>query len=228
MSLLRRIVRGVGNRIAQAADWGLAGDHLTLLGDRDVEWAWTGAHMPPKPGRVLDLGPATSFTPLIAAFSASEVIAFDLDPPFVPFAAPTLKYQKGDILRGALPEGLFDTIINCSTTEHIGVSGRYGSVEEPDGDLRAMSLLRERMNGPNARMIFTIPLGRDATHRPFHRTYGAERLPKILAGFEIIKEAFYAKPALPNRWVPVERAFAIQVEGSASFYALGMFVLARK
>jgi hypothetical protein len=221
-------MKRVGYFIARASEWGLPVDRIDLTGDRDVEWAWTAAHISENPGRVLDLGPATSFTPLIAAYNASEVIALDLDPPSVPFSAPNLIYKKGDILHGGLPDGLFDTIVNCSTTEHIGLSGRYGSTEEPNGDFRAMNLLRERMAGPNARMIFTIPVGHDSVQKPYHRIYGAERLPKILSGYEVVKQSFYAKPAAPNVWVPVERSVALQVEGSANRYALGLFVLAKR
>lgn len=211
-----------------ASEWGFSADRLDLTGDRDVEWAWTAAHIPPNVDRVLDLGPATSFTPLIAAFGAREVIAFDLDPPLVPFSAPNLVYTKGDILRGVLPDGLFDVIVNCSTTEHIGLSGRYGSIEEPDGDLRAMALLRERMASPGARMIFTVPVGRDSVQRPYHRIYGPDRLPKILVGYKVLKQAYYAKPSTPNVWVPVERSVALAVNGSPRFYALGLFVLTRE
>lgn len=226
--MVRNQVKRLGYAIARASDWGRPSDRLDLSGDRDVEWAWTAANVPENPGRVLDLGPASSFTPLIAAFKASEVIALDLDPPPVPFDAPNLTYKRGDILHGGLPGGQFDTIINCSTTEHIGLSGRYGSTEEPDGDLRAMALLRERMANDHSRMIFTIPVGRDGVQRPHHRIYGHDRLPKILSGYAIVKEAYYAKPAPPNIWVPVPRPAALQVEGSARFYALGLFVLAKK
>lgn len=218
-----------GYSIARASEWGIPADRLDLSGDRDVEWAWTAAHIPDNPGRVLDLGPATSTTPMIAAFSATDVIAFDLSPPdpmSMPFSVPGLTYVKGDILNGGLPEGQFDTIINCSTTEHIGLSGRYGSTEDPDGDLKAMAIMRERMSGPHARMVFTIPVGLDSVERPYHRIYGRERLPRVLSGFKVLKEAYYAKPEPPNVWRPVSKDVALSVKGSPSFYGLGLFVLA--
>src|SRR5262249_15509701 len=182
--------------------------------------------MPEHAGRGLDLGPATSFTPLIAAFNATEVVGLDLSAVSVPFSLPNLSYKRGDILAGDLPEGTFDTIVNCSTTEHIGLSGRYGSSEAPDGDLRAMRMLRDRMAGPEARMIFTIPVGRDAVARPYHRIYGRDRLPRVLERFRIVTEAYFAKLGSLNIWQPVSREAALDVEGSESFYALGLFVLA--
>jgi hypothetical protein len=223
---LRRLVRAVGYRIVHAADIFAPADGLDLSGDRDVEWAWVAAKIPEQAGRVLDLGPGTSFTPLIAAFKAREVIGLDLSAVIVSFSLPNLHYKRGDILAGDLPEGIFDTIVNCSTTEHIGLSGRYGSSESPDGDLRAMQLLRERMAGPAARMIFTIPVGRDMVARPYHRIYGRDRLPRVLQGYRVVEEAYLAKLSPRGVWERVVRDCALSVEGSEKFYALGLFVLA--
>jgi hypothetical protein len=231
MTQFRGRIKSWGYEIARASEWGMPADRLDLSGDRDVEWSWTTAHIPDEPGRVLDLGPATANTPMISAFKATEVIALDLDPPsptLMSFTVPNLTYVKGDILRGSLPAGQFDTIVNCSTTEHIGLSGRYGSTEDPDGDLKAMAIMRERMSGPKARMVFTIPVGLDSVERPYHRIYGNQRLPRILSGFEVLKEAYYAKPAPPNVWRPVSKEIALATKGSPSFYALGLFVLAAR
>jgi hypothetical protein len=223
---LRRLIRALGYRIVQAADIIAPEDGLDLTGDRDVEWAWVAAKMPEQAGRVLDLGPATSFTPLAAAFNAREVIGLDLSSVTVPFSLPNLSYKRGDILAGDLPEGTFDTIVNCSTTEHIGLSGRYGNLESPDGDLHAMQLLRERMAGPAARMILTIPVGHDMIVRPYHRIYGHNRLPRVLQGYRLMEETYLAKSRPRNAWAPVARDVALAVQGSERLYALGLFVLA--
>jgi hypothetical protein len=226
---LRSRMKSWGYSIARASEWGLPADLINLQGDRDVEWSWTFAHIPENAGRVLDFGPATALTPLVAGFKSDEVIAFDLGPPAasaMSFMLSTVHYVKGDILSGALPEGKFDTIINCSTTEHVGLSGRYGSTEDPDGDFKAMGILRDRLSGPSARMIFTIPVGIDSVERPYHRIYGQERLPRILTGFKVVKEAYFAKPQPPNIWRGVAKDIALSTRGSASFYSLGLFVLA--
>lgn len=225
MRKIRNVVQAIGYKIVQASRWGLPTDRLDLTGDRDIEWAWVAGTLPEQPGRVLDLGPATAFTPLMAALRGGQVLALDLDPPPVPFGHPNLQYVKGDVVRGGLPAGSFDTIINCSTTEHIGLAGRYGSSDMPDGDLAAMALLRERMAGPAARMILTIPVGRDMVAAPFHRIYGPERLPRLLAQFRVATEVYYAKTGSENVWRPVPRDVALDVQGSASFYGLGLFVL---
>jgi hypothetical protein len=60
---------------------------------------------------------------------------------------------------------------------------------------------------------------------PYHRIYGRERLPRVLAGYQVTSEAYYAKRGTQNVWQPVTRDIALAVEGSESFYALGLFVL---
>jgi SAM-dependent methyltransferase len=225
MSKIRNVVRAIGYKVVQASQWGVPTDRLDLTGDRDIEWAWVASALPEQLGRVLDLGPATAFTPLMAALRGGQVLALDLDPPLVPFGHPNLQYIKGDIVRGGLPAGTFDTIINCSTTEHIGLAGRYGSSDMPDGDLTAMALLHERMAGPESRMVLTVPVGRDMVAAPFHRIYGEARLPRLLAQFRIATEVYYAKTGSENVWRPVSRSVALAIEGSASFYGLGLFVL---
>lgn len=224
MNGLRKYTQIAGYKIVELANWGVDKNALNLMGDRDVEWAWVAATLPENPGRVLDLGPATSSTPMMAALRGGKVEALDLDPPVVSFSHANIRYIKGDILHAGLPSGYFDTIINCSTTEHIGLFGRYGSTEEPDGDLRAMQLLRDRME-PSSRMIFTIPVGRDKIAAPYHRIYGPERLPKILSEYRIQRCEYFAKIDGLNAWQSVSREAALDVEGSERFYALGLFVL---
>jgi uncharacterized protein DUF268 len=225
MNGLRKYIQFVGYKLVELANWSVDKGALNLIGDRDIEWAWVAAALPETPGRVLDLGPATSSTPMMAALRGGTVEALDLDPPAVSFSHANLRYIKGDILHNGLPPGNFDTIINCSTTEHIGLSGRYGSTEEQDGDLRAMQLLRDRM-APAARMIFTIPVGRDKVAAPYHRIYGPERLPRVLSGFRVERREYFAKIGQMNTWQAVSPEVALDVEGSARFYALGLFVLA--
>ena len=181
--------------------------------------------MPAKAGRVLDLGPATSSTPLVASYNATEVVGFDLTPEPASFSARNLKYIQGDILRDPIPFPPYDTIINCSTTEHIGLAGRYNNQEVPDGDLRAMGLLLKAMRGPESTMLFTIPVGRDGVYRPFHRVYGRERLPKVISGFRVVEEVYFAKVDGKNVWQKVEKERALDVQGSQAFYGLGLFVL---
>ena len=124
-------------------------------------------------------------------------------------------------------------VINCSTVEHVGLIGRYDVAEDrPDGDLEAMALLR-RLLKPGGRMVLTIPLGQDAVFAPLCRVYGAERLPRLLQGYEVEKESYWVKDE-GNRWAPCDRRAACDFKASAgswdalqNIYALGGFVLRR-
>jgi hypothetical protein len=134
--------------------------------------------------------------------------------------------QQGDLLGHDFGGRRFDTVINCSTVEHVGLPGRYGSPDIPDGDLQAMSRLRELMNGPLSRMILTIPVGRDGVFAPAHRVYGDRRFAQLITGYSVIREVYYAKMLPDRRWKETTRQAAFAVQGSRSFYALGLFVLA--
>ena len=202
-----------------------------LSGDRDIEWSWVSAHIPYGPGEALDFGPGASFLGLIAAQRGFEVTAIDLEPVHWYYVHKKLHFVQGDILKVDLPAKHFDLIINCSTVEHVGLTGRYGKTEnKPDGDLEAMALLRELMK-PGGTMLLTIPAGQDAVYSPLHRVYGEERLPRLLEGYRIEKEAFWVKDK-KNRWQLTERGTALNFKSKAeswnplkNVYALACFVL---
>jgi len=202
-----------------------------LIGDRDIEWSWVSANIPNGPGEALDFGPGGSFLGLIAALRGFEVTAIDLEPVCWYYVHQKLHFVQGDILKVDLPEKHFDLIINCSTVEHVGLAGRYGmTANKPDGDLEAMARLRGLMKSGGT-MLMTIPAGQDAVYSPRHRVYGNERLPRLIEGYRIEKEAFYIKDK-QNRWQSAERGVALNFKTEASswnplqnIYALACFVL---
>jgi SAM-dependent methyltransferase len=197
----------------------------TLAGDRDVEWAWSMAHLLPTAvrGRVLDLGAGHGLLSLTAAFRGHAVVAVDLEANAFQFEADGIEYLRGDFNQLTFESASFDQVINCSTIEHFGLAGRYGSIADEDADLVAMGHLADLLR-PEGSMVLTIPVGRDGVFPPYHRVYGEERLPHLLERFTIDHEQYWAKPR-DNRWDPVERGVALGQQGSTSFYALGLFVL---
>lgn len=235
--------RFIAARLAAAAGWRLshlaarlnappevaeerpASPHRTLSGDRDVEWSWCLSRLPAEPGRVLDFGAGNGFLSLGAAFHGHSVVAVDLEPKTFQFEDERIEYRRGNLLDMELPDASFDHIINCSSVEHVGLAGRYGSPDIPDGDLAAMAKLRAALK-PGKTMTLVVPTGRDAVVAPLHRIYGRERLPRLVEGFEIVEEEFRAKIAGP-RWHVVDRDTALNERGSSSYYALGLFLLRR-
>jgi SAM-dependent methyltransferase len=199
----------------------------TLDGDRLVEWSFCVARLASSPTRTLDFGSDTGFLALAAAQRGHEVVALDLQPDSRPFRHGQVHYFQADILVRPLPETGFDQILNCSSVEHVGLAGRYGSRDVPDGDLEAMTILRDAL-APEGTMILTVPVGRDLVCRPYHRIYGQERLPKLLASYEVEEEQYWRKDVGAGAWLKVDREAALATSGSASFYSLGLFVLSRQ
>lgn len=163
---------------------------------------------------------------LAAAMRGHDVVALDRMPSELQFQFPPVTHHSADILDLPLAEERFDQIINCSTVEHVGLSGRYDSTDSPDGDLRAMEILAA-MLASGGQMILTIPVGRDGVFSPYHRVYGRDRLPALLRPFSTLEEQWWLKDMAQRAWVPGNRERALDQPGSESAYALGLFVLAR-
>ena len=124
------------------------------------------------------------------------------------------------------PPEHFDVIINCSSVEHVGLVGRYGTTTaRPDGDLQAMAILKT-LTRRGGQMLMTIPVGRDRVFQPLHRVYGTQRLPRLLAGWEVMRDEYWAKDE-QNRWIRVSKDTALNVESVRWYYGLGLFVLRR-
>jgi len=206
---------------------------MNLRGDRDIEWSWVASQMPSGPGEALDFGNGGSLLGLIAAQQGFNVTAIDSGSVQWPYVHPRLHFMHGDILKLPLPKEHFDLVINCSTVEHVGLVGRYGVTESrPNGDSEAMARLRELMK-PDGVMVLTVPVGQDAIFAPITRIYGAQRLPRLLTGYDIEKEEYWVKDE-QNRWILSNRETALSFQSFAgswdalqNVYALGCFVLRR-
>ena len=196
-----------------------------LRGDRDIEYSWVLAHLPPgQGGRALDFGCGYSYVALAAALNGFRTTAVDLRRVEWPYAHENLTFIEGDVRELQLPENSFDLIINCSSVEHVGLA-RYGDTTETDGDLVAMGYLRRLLKSAGM-MLMTIPVGNDAVVDGLHRVYGEERLPQLLSGYEVRKSDFWVKDDR-NRWVLSSEVAARQTVGTATLYALGCFLLTR-
>lgn len=194
-----------------------------LKGEKLVDWGWVCANLPPGPKHALEIGPGES--PIIPAMLSLgyEVTAVDA------WAAPASIIEGFRFVQGDFNEfsgdQRFDVIVLCSVVEHIGLAGRYNSVEDIDGDLKAMEHVRDLLE-PEGRVLLTIPVGRDAVHRPWHRVYGRERLPRLLEGFEVIQGRFLQKEP-ESAWFETTRERALDSPVDIRRYALGEMILRR-
>jgi SAM-dependent methyltransferase len=223
MSVIRSFLERAGGYLIRLA---YRGQTENLLGSRDVEWSWVAAHLPENPGFVLDFGCGSyTYLSLIASMKGGQVTAFDRQDDFLQFKNKNIEIVTGDILDTDFGEKRFDVIINCSSIEHVGLSGRYDSTDVPDGDLIAMKKLKGLLKNSSSTMILTVPVGKDGVFPPLHRVYGTQRLALLLAGFEVKAKEFWAKASGATSWTLVSEQEALAVTSSESFYALGLFIL---
>jgi SAM-dependent methyltransferase len=204
-----------------------------LWGDRDIEFTFIAANLPPGPGRALDFGSGPALLSLLAAQGGYEVMALDIQSlaDQIPWKHESVQFVQGDLLQLQLPENHFDVVLNCSSIEHVGLAGKYTVKEQrDDGDLEAMARMRAALK-PGGRILLTTPVGLDAVFAPDFRVYGEKRLPRLLSGFKLEKESYWKKDP-DDRWVPCSRPEALSSPPSAdliqpfySVFCLGCFAL---
>jgi SAM-dependent methyltransferase len=195
-----------------------------LDGEKLIDWGWICAHLPRQRQRALEIGCGSS--PVLPAMLALgyDVTGVDLEGT-VARQISGFAFLKGDFNHLELSPG-FDVIVACSAIEHFGLSGRYGSTEDQAADLKAMRKIRHLLKSTGT-MFLTIPVGADAIFRPWHRVYGASRLPSLLAGFEVVESRFLLKEPW-GPWHEVSRDEAIQFPPDPIRYGLGEMILRTK
>lgn len=197
-----------------------------LKGDRDVEYSWILAHLPPGPGAALDFGCGPSYLGLVAARKGYQVTCVDLLPVTWYYEHPNLKFLQGDARELSLPSEHYDLIINCSSIEHVGLAERYGvQSSQEQADIETSGFLRQLLK-PGKPMLLTVPVGKDQVFPLLHRVYGQNRLPMLLSGWEVASKEFWVKNN-SNCWVAVPEKEALNYQASDYVYGLGLFVLLR-
>jgi SAM-dependent methyltransferase len=181
---------------------------INIRGERHIEWSFLSQEMPQGPGEAIDFGCEEGYLSLLAAEREYHVIAVDLQKQDPLWDHSNVEFRFGDFRSLSFPSNYFDLAINCSSVEHVGVAGRYGiALDDDKGDFEVMEKLADVLK-PEGRLIMTAPCGRDAILAPWCRVYGRERLPKLLAPFNVEKELYWMKDAM-NRWLPVSRNDAL-------------------
>ena len=220
LSLDRRV--GIRNRLR-----GLPSTGFDVRGEKALDWGWCLANLPRRCSndsprlRVLDIGCCQSPIASVATAFGHEVVGIDTES--LPYELPRLTFYQADLLGMDLPDASFDVAVLCSVVEHIGLAGRYTQRDVPDGDLLAMAQVA-RILKPDGRLLLTVPVGKDLVFRPWHRIYGEERLPLLLAEFQVGRSQYWVKQP-GGMWRATERMEALQVDRQGLSYGLGQFVL---
>lgn len=195
-----------------------------LAGEKVIDWGWICANLPRSPQRALEIGCGNSpVLPTMLALNY-QVVGVDLDAT-VANEISGFSFVQGDFNQVEL-SGAFDVIVACSAIEHFGLSGRYGSSEDEEGDLKAMRKIGRLLN-PMGRLFLTIPVGADMVFRPWHRVYGKKRLQSLLEGFEVLGERFLVKEPW-GPWHEVARDVALLAPAEQVRYGLGEMILRAK
>jgi SAM-dependent methyltransferase len=187
--------------------------------------------MPRGAGEALEFGCEHGYMSLLAARAGFNVLACDLQDQTFTWKHPRVRFVQGDFLQLDLPRNHFDLAINCSSVEHVGIAGRYGITVDDDGaDLEVMQKIADVLK-PDGILLMTAPCGLDAVLAPWCRVYGASRLPRLLAPFNIKSESYWVKDD-QNMWVESVREQALSfkprnhpTDGHGCAYVLGCFVL---
>lgn len=203
-----------------------------VYGSHGGERKWILNRIKENSGKILDFGCGNRA--LLACDLAKrgfEVIAIDILPCSIEDVPQNLHYIQADIMSIEFETRHFDHIINCSSLEHAGLEGRYGSKNELDQDLRIMKLF-ERILKQDGLQFLTMPIGIGAVLSPWHRVYGEKRLSRVLEGWQIIEKEFWTFGFQEGkRWYRVTEEEALREAPrleSPFLTAKGLYVLGLK
>ena len=80
----------------------------------------------------------------------------------------------------------------------------------------------------NGHVVLTIPFGKRAVIRPWHRVYDKKQLNELCeaASLRIVKEQYFMQDH-DGVWIQCDEKHAAQVAPSRTHYALGLYVLSK-
>lgn len=213
---VKKIYHSIRNLI-----YGLPWEGFDLAGEKYPDWGWCLSKLAEhKNKEILDIGCSYSPISMVAVGFGNRV--WGIDTTTVNYLHPNFNFIDCDFLEYDFGVNKFDCVVICSVIEHIGLEGRYGQKEIPNGDLLAMQKVRSLLK-ENARLIITIPVGQDFVYKPFHRIYGKRTLPNLFSGYKILDENFWVKQG--ENWLQCTWQEAQKVDRKGLSYGLGQYVL---
>lgn len=196
--------------------------------ERYVEYPFVIRNLPKPPAKVLDVGCAGSFSPLLLASFGYETSGIDIREYAIinKIKFNNFQFLKEDIRKTSFPDNYFDAITAVSTVEHIGLSGRHGSNEDPDGDKNAF-LEMKRILKPKGMILLTVPYGQARVIRPYHKIYDRNQLNRFISGLVIEKEEYYMQDPKDD-WYQCSRKEAAGVKAKRDRSSLCLLRLVKK
>jgi len=202
-----------------------------LIGDRCIEYAFAVKSLVGldrnRYRKVLDIGCFASPLTTIIKEIGYAVDAIDLLP--APYVYDGVNYFRVDFLEADLKESFYDVVILCSTVEHIGLEGRYGSRSIINGDIKALKKVKQILRDGGI-LVLTVPYGKEKIIKPLHRVYNknSKWLKYVYENIVLVTEEFYKKNDQESIWVKCNEKDAASVIPSEDNYALGLFLFKKK
>lgn len=164
--------------------------------DRYIEYPFVIKNLPKPPARILDVGCAGTFFPLLLAAFGYETYAVDIRVYSIinRIEHKNFKFVQEDIAKTSFKNDYFDAITAVSIIEHIGLSGRYGSKEDLSGDKSAIEEMK-RIIKPEGEILLTVPFGKPRIFRPFQKVYDPESLRQTLGNLKVELQEYYKQDA---------------------------------
>jgi SAM-dependent methyltransferase len=200
-----------------------------LSGDRCIEYGFVIKNLigldRSRYRSVLDIGCYASPLTTIIRELGFAVDGVDLLPS--PYIYQGVNHLQGDFLSLDFKVS-YDVVVLCSTIEHIGLGGRYGSRNIEDGDMKAIEKVKQLLNTQGI-LILTVPYGKEKTIKPLHRVYNksSRLLRYAYDNFKVEVEEFY-KNNSEDIWVKCSENEARRVIPSEHNYALGLFMFRKR
>jgi len=193
--------------------------------DRYIEYPFIIRNLPKPPAKVLDVGCSGSFFPLLLASFGYDTYGIDIRnyPILNKLKFKNFTFVKGDIKESPFPNSYFDVITAISTIEHIGISGRYGIEDDPEGDKKALEEM-VRILKPQGAILLTIPFGKGKVIKPYMRVYDESRLKDLVRDCIIELEEYYIQDDTDN-WIECSKEDTLLVDVKFDKYPLCLLKL---
>lgn len=137
------------------------------LDERCVEYLWLLSLLEPGPERMLDAGSALNHAFILDqnVLQNKTIHILTLAPEHNCFWHRGISYLYADLREIPVCDDYYDTVVCCSTLEHVGLdntafiqSDSYAE-KRPDDYLEALMEIR-RVLKPNGKLLLTVPFGR--------------------------------------------------------------------
>jgi SAM-dependent methyltransferase len=152
--------------------------HWNIYGTLD-QWVCSAIEKYPIRGKsVVNMGSMTPWYEAMFILFGAQPVTIDYNP--ILLRTKRMKFMTiGDWERD---RPRFDVGFSISSFEHDGL-GMYGDPLDPDGDLKAMGKMKERLK-PGGLLMLAVPTGPDRIVFNTMRVYGRKRLPMLMDGWE--------------------------------------------